>query len=263
MTKTQKITIFGFIVILLGLQFGFSTKPKKLIAEEKTRALNLKITDIGILRSEAMLLLSGDQRSTIQILQSKLDQEIDSSGRVSILKELSGTWYKNQNYCLAGHYAEQIALLNQSSEAWGIAGTTYAVGVKSSTEEKQRIFCKEKALQSLENAMSLDPNNIDYEINRGVVYADRPDADNPMKGIQILLKLNKNFPKNVPVMNNLAKFALQTNQLDKAEQRLTTALELEPNNRLSNCLMVQVYGRTGRTDGIERFRDLCENTNKN
>ncbi len=259
MTNYQKISIFGFVCLLLMLQFGFSTKPKKLIEEEKTRALNLKITDVSILRSEAMERLSGDQRANIQILQSKLDAEQDTIERVEILKQLSGAWYQNDNYALSGHYAEQIALLNGEDQAWGIAGTTYGMGIKSSDEEKQRIFCKERALQSLENAISLNPNNIDYQINRGVIYADYPDPQNPMKGIQILLKLNKNFPKNVPVMNNLAKFALQTNQLDKAEQRLSTALELEPLNRLSNCLMVQLYEKMGRKDGTERYSQLCEN----
>ena len=79
-----------------------------------------------------------------------------------------------------------------------------------------------------------------------------------MKGIQILLKLNKNYPENVPVMNNLAKFALQTNQLDRAQVRLQKAAELDPNNRMTNCLSMELYTKLGELSTAEQFRAKCE-----
>ena len=115
-----------------------------------------------------------------------------------------------------------------------------------------------KALESLENAISLDPNEIDYQTNRAVLLTEQPPKDNPMQRILILRELNKNFPKNVPVMNNLARFALQTNQLDKALERLNTALALDPTNKMTNCLLVQVYAQMGDKASEEKFKVLCE-----
>jgi len=72
-----------------------------------------------------------------------------------------------------------------------------------------------------------------------------------------LLSLNKKFPKNVPVINNIAKFAIQTNQIDKAEQRLLGALTIEPDNKMTNCLLAQLYKAKGDENGAMKFQELC------
>ena len=258
MSKSQLLTILTFVGLFFLLLFGFNTKPQKLIKEEKERSLNLQATDIAIIRNEALENLSGDERSTIQILQSKIGNEPFDSTSLEPLKDLSGAWYKFGSLALAGYYAEQVAIVDESAQSWGIAGTTYALGVNRSKLDKEKSFCLQKALQSLENAISLDPNEIDYQTNRAVLLTEHPPKDNPMQGILILRELNKNFPKNVPVMNNLARFALQTNQLDKALERLNTALALDPTNKTTNCLLVQVYAQMGDKASEEKFKVLCE-----
>jgi tetratricopeptide (TPR) repeat protein len=258
MSKNQVLTILSFVGLFFLLLFGFNTKPQKLIKEEKERSLNLQATDISIIRNEALENLSGDERSTIQILQSKIGNESFDSTSLEPLKDLSGAWYKFGNLALAGYYAEQVAIVDESAQSWGIAGTTYALGVTRSKLDKEKSFCLQKALESLENAISLDPNEIDYQTNRAVLLTEHPPKDNPMQGILILRELNKNFPKNVPVMNNLARFALQTNQLDKALERLNTALALDPTNKMTNCLLVQVYAQMGDKASEEKFKVLCE-----
>ena len=73
----------------------------------------------------------------------------------------------------------------------------------------------------------------------------------------MLLDLNKKFPENVPVINNIAKFALQTGQLDKAEQRLLKANNLLPNNKTTICLLAELYSSKGDISNAELFRDKC------
>ena len=150
-----------------------------------------------------------------------------------------------------------MALLTESAESWGISGTTYGLCIKRSQKEKEREFCLTKALEALENAISLDPENLDYQINRAVILAENPPKENPMRGVLLLLEMNKKFPKNVPVINNIAKFALQTNQLDKAEQRLLGALKIEPENVMTNCLLAQLYTTLGDKDKALTFREIC------
>lgn len=258
MNKHQIYSLIAFSLLFLLLLFGFSTKPKTLLLQEKERSLNLQITDVNIIRDEALAKLSGDERSTIQILQSKESQAEDTLTRIDVLKDLSRTWYQNNNYALAGHYAELIAQLNNNGNSWGIAGTTYAIGIKGSTSEKEQRYCRDKAIEALESAISIDPDNIDHQLNRAIVLAEHPDSDNPMKGILILIELNKKFPENVPVMNNLAKFALQTNQVDKAIERLTTALALDPDNKTTICLLAEAYQKVGDMTQYDVYKSKCE-----
>ena len=258
MNTFQKLTIAGACVLLAVLFFGFSTKPDALIAKEKVRALNSTSTDVNIIQRDVLKELSRDQRASIQILEAQIAEARDTASRVETLKELSGTWYRYGQYALAGSAAEQVAEATGEAQSWSIAATTYARGISEEAEQKKSAFCKEKAIECLENAISLDPDNIDHELNRGILFANYPEAQNPMKGIQILLKLNKNYPENVPVMNNLAKFALQTNQLDRAQVRLQKAAELDPNNRMTNCLSMELYNKLGEVSKAEQFRAKCE-----
>jgi len=257
LTQVQLYSILAFTLLLLILLFGFRTKPNELIEREKTRALNVQSTTVNILIQEASAGLSDVSKSRIQILESQIN-DVSDDEKVELYKELSSVWYTAGEPGIAGHYAEQVASLTESAEAWGIAGTTYGLCVKKSSKDKERTLCLSKTLESLENAISLDPKNIDYKINKAVVQAENPPADNPMSGVLQLLDLNKKFPKNVPVINNIAKFALQTNQFDKAEQRLFSALEVDPDNITSNCLLAQLYMAKGDENKASKFREKCE-----
>lgn len=255
--RPQLIALAGFGILLI-LLMSLRTKPNDLLDREKNRALNLQSTDVGILKQEAAKDLSSDNKARIQILESRLAGASDSL-RVEILKELSSVWYSTGEIGISGSYAEEVANLVATPEAWGIAGTTYALCVKRTAKDKERSFCLNKSLEALENAISLDPENLDYQINRAVLLAENPPSENPMQGVQLLLSLNKNFPKNVPVINNIAKFALQTGQVDRAEQRLLRAIELEPNNNTTNCLLAQLYSAKGDDDQSSIYRQKCEN----
>ncbi len=254
--KTQLLTLAGFGVLLI-LLMAMRTKPQDLLVREKSRSLNLQSTDVNILKQEAASSLSDNNKTRIQLLEAQLEEASDEE-RIEVYKDLSSVWYDAGEVGIAGHYAEQVALGLQDASSWGIAGTTYALCVKRSEKDKEQSLCLSKALEALENAISLDPNDLSYQTNRAVILAEHPPAENPMQGVKLLLELNKNFPENVSVINNIAKFAIQTNQLEKAEQRLLGALEIEPNNKMTNCLLAQLYGAKGDNAKASVYQAQCK-----
>lgn len=256
MTKSQIYTLLGFGVLIL-LLMAMRTKPQELLDKEKNRSLNLQSTDVNILKQEAAATLSDNNKARIQILESQLG-EADDETIDEIYKDLSSVWYDAGEIGIAGHYAEEVASKKEDAVSWGIAGTTYALCVKRSKKDKEKTLCLSKAIEALENAISLDPEDLSYQINRAVILAENPPPSNPMQGVKLLLDLNKNFPKNVPVINNIAKFAIQTNQLDKAEQRLLGAIELDPTNVMSHCLLAQLYNAKGENDKASIYQAKCQ-----
>ena len=255
-TKSQIYTLLGFGVLIL-LLMAMRTKPQDLLDKEKNRSLNLQSTDVNILKQEAAATLSDNNKARIQILESELGKA-DEDTIDDIYKDLSSVWYDAGEIGIAGHYAEEVATKNEDAASWGIAGTTYALCVKRSKKDKEKTLCLSKAIEALENAISLDPEDLSYQINRAVILAENPPPSNPMQGVKLLLDLNKNFPKNVPVINNIAKFAIQTNQLDKAEQRLLGAIELDPTNVTSYCLLVKLYNAKGENDKASIYQAKCQ-----
>lgn len=258
MNSTQKSTIGFFLILFAVLYFGFDTKPSDHKLIEKSRALKMSSTDVSILKREAADKLSNAQISRIEILNAQLKSATDTLDKVSFMKELSGAWYEFGHPAIAGSYAEEIATIEDTDDAWGITATTYAIGIGSSDSEKERKFCKEKAMAAFDMAISLDSDEIRHQINKAVTLADHPDEDNPMKGILQLLDLNKRYPDNVSVINQLAKLGMETNQLDKALERLEKALQLEPNNLTSNCLMADLLTRRNESAIAEEYINKCK-----
>ena len=256
LTRSQLITIGVFTAIAIAL-LCMRTKPEELIDREKLRALNLQATDITILRQEAVSSLSDDAKTRIQIMEAQLDEASDEE-KIDLLKSLSSVWYSAGEVGIAGYYAEEVATIAEDAPSWGIAGTTYGLCVQRSKKDKEKSFCLDKALIALETAISLDPEEVSYALNRAILLAENPPQDNPMKGVQLLLELNKKLPENVSVINNIARFALQTNQLDRAEERLLGALELEPNNQTTNCLLVQLYMAKGENNRASIYQEKCK-----
>lgn len=257
MNSTQKSTIGFFLTLFAVLYFGFDTKPSDHGLIEKSRALKMSTTDVSILKREAQNTLSNTQKGRIEILNAQLNSALDTIERVGYMKELSGAWFEFGYPSVAGSYAEDIANIEDTDEAWGIAATTYALGIGNSNSEKEKKFCKEKAMNAFDIAISLDSKEIRHQINKAVTLADHPDEDNPMKGILQLMDLNKMNPENVAVINQLAKLGMKTNQLDKALERLKTALKLQPENITSICLMAELLTRRNESADAEEYINKC------
>lgn len=255
--RHQLYSFVGIAFLFLILLLVFNTKPKKLLKEEVSRALNQKITSSEILRQEAFAQMDESEKARFRALETQIELTSDTLDKIEYQKQLSSLWFASEQYGLSGYYAEQIATLLEDDQSWGIAGTSFGIGIERAKSEKETQYCKQKSLEAFEKAISLNPENLNHQINRSVILAKYPDPSNPMKGIQLLLELNKNNPENVTIMNNLAKFALQTKQWDKAEARLQAALELEPDNLTTLCLLADLYENIGNHDKSAEFALRC------
>ena len=256
LTKHHYIAIASALVLLGILLFGFDTKPEKQKLIEKSRAENFESTSIDLLLAKALEKLPAEDRlyfeKKMQIIGNPDSASIDQ------LMELSGEWYQKNEYVMAGHYAEIIAEKQNSEEAWSIAGTTYAMGINAYDSEKERAFSGEKAIQALQNAISLNPENLAHQVNLAVCYADFPPEDNPMKGIQMLLDINKEFPENASALFALGRLAIKTGQYDRAKIRLEKVVKLLPDNKKAYCLLVQVYENTGELNKAKDALESCQ-----
>lgn len=256
MFKTQNVVLILSVGLVALLYFGFDHKPKNIQDLEKTRSNNLEATSIDNLLISARKKLSLEQSTVLQNIKSDVDK---AEGEVKIagLKNYSSTWYEYGFPTISGYYAEEIAKIENNAEAWSIAGTTYLLALKSNEDELTKDFASTKAVQCFENARSLEPIEINHQINEALVYVERPLKEEPMKGILMLRELNTKFPENVAVINQLARLALQTNQIDRAIQRLEEVLKLEPENRTAQCLMAEAYDKKGDSKLRDQYLAIC------
>jgi tetratricopeptide (TPR) repeat protein len=255
MTKLQILVISLSSILVLGLYFGFDTKSsleKKELREIEGSGINI---DPKPLIEAAKKELSSYDLNELTGLENQADQA-EGPERSVALQKLSGKWYRLNKPYIAGSYAEQVALEEPSGEAWSIAATTYLAGI-GQAEDLLSKGCLNKAIEALENAISLEPEQIQHRLNLALVYAERPPEDNPMKGIQMLLSLNEKNPNSVSVLNALGRLAIKTGQWDRAQQRLEKADSLEPDNRTTICLLSEVYAQQ-QHPRAKAIKDKCE-----
>ncbi|MEO1262310.1 MAG: tetratricopeptide repeat protein [Bacteroidota bacterium] len=258
MDRIQWAVISLAVALFFVMYFGCDTKPGKHKIIEKQRVENAESTNISSLLLAAKEDITTSDAPALMSLEMELESAGDDSTKVETLKSLSSMWYRLGKPAIAGHYAEEIAMLENSENAWSIAGTTYSICVQRESEAKVKEYCTDHAISSLENASSLNPANPQHKINLALVYTESPPSDNPMKGILMLVEMNKQDPDNVSVLNQLGRLAIKTGQFDKAIERLGRAVELEPGNSMSNCLYGQALKEKGDQSQASVYLARCE-----
>ena len=255
MDRQQFLLIFGSVALVALLYFGFDTKPPKQRLIEKSRAGNVELQETLNALRQAKARLPEDLRKQFQGLENIVEGSNEDSVRLSATKQLSAIWYDYGEFIPAGYYAEQVAQLAMDAESWAVAGSTYGAGMQNPLDAE---LAAAAAIRCFENAISLDPENIDYRINLAICYAEHPPASEPMRGIQSLLELNKTHPENTSVLFHLARFGMRTGQYDRAMERLQVALRIAPEEQRLHCLMLELLTETGQAENIEVHREECE-----
>ena len=260
MTKSQLAILCGSIFLFLGIYFGFDTKTPEQKKVEKARTLTAESTDINTLLGSARNEISSEESGEILLLEAEVNETSNQEDKVEAMKKLAGAWYKAKFPSISGFYAEQIAEIEGTAEAWSIAGSTYSAGIKSEKKDIARAFCQERALKAFENAVSLQPENATHRLNLALTHVEGPS---PMKGIMDIRALNEKNPENVPVIIALGRLSLRSGQNDKAVSRLESALNLEPENKNAICLIAKAYKSVGNSAKADTFNKKCQSLSEN
>ena len=254
----QSISILCFLGLFAVLYFGCDTKNKDQKAVEKSRANNIELISVDRLIREARPQMSTNGRSDLILLEGKLQKSPTDSTKLDVYKSLASLWYSERQPIISGSYAEKIALLENTEQAWSIAGTTYGIAAQRVTDDIEKKHAIIKSRNAFENVLSINSQNIDSKINLALSYVDLPEEDNPMKGIMMLLDLNKQYPDNIPVLLQLGRLGLGTNQLDKSVKRLSKVVSLDPNNKEAHCLLAEVYRKKGDSVKAQEEQNKCD-----
>ena len=257
MGKSQIALVAGSCVLVLLLFFGFDRIPSEQKLVEKSRALNFETADwSGILNADKKSLDASDV-SYLKTLENVVENTQIDSQRIETLKQLSGAWFERGKYASAGHYAEKIAEFEETESTWAIAGATFAYALSGQFTNDVKDACLKHAVHCFENALSLNPDNIEHRINLAICYVEHPLQNNAMHGIQSLLALNEKFPEDTSVLYHLARFGMQTGQYEKAIDRLKKAIEIDPSQKRMHCLLERAYRETGSLQLAQVHQDLC------
>lgn len=251
----------ALLICALGIlsYFLFDIVSPELREVDKGRQKSLEVTGLGNLEKEAIKKLDPAQKAE---LEGWHDKSRDSAQAGEALKSISGLWYRAGRMDVSGAYAMKVADMEKTAEAWGIAGTTFLTGIDGMTDEKSRMFCRQNAETSLENAISLAPKEPRFRLLLALVSVKMPGED-PMRGIRSLLDIEKEYPDYLPLQYTLTRLAFQTGQWEKAKVRLDKVLAKVPQDREANCLMAELLSLGHIKGDPTAFEKICQSEVEN
>lgn len=262
MHKVHYLVLFSSFLLLLTMYIGCETKAADVKEIAKTRSLVVENTTREVLEMYAKKELGSADLLLLENLNKDLDKNTDLIKKAEIARKLSAKWFDLGHPAVAGSYAEMVAEWFPSAEAWSIAGTTFGQAIPQKEDAKVREFAANHAITAFENAVSLAPDEWTNKLNLALVLTDVPPQDNPMKGVKMLLELNKNYPDNARILFHLGRLAIQTGQFEKAVERLEKSLKLDDAQPQIYCLLERAYRETSKSDLANMAADKCRNSIK-
>lgn len=251
--KKQLLLLSAAFVVLVGLFLA----PR--IGSSKTEPAEVKHEDhqhpeyavAAIIDSAKKHLLPEDLILVKQqegLLQANATQSLDS---------LVKLWLSFRFPAIAAHYTEELAVNTNDAKQWSLAGSRYYAAAKFGKPDMTHIMF-DKAINCFNKSSELDPSNLDVKTNLGICYVE--GTNEPMKGITMLKEVVSTDSTNVSAHLNLALFAIQSAQYDKAIERFNRILSINPGYIEAYLYLGQTYASQGNkvkaAEVLEKYKTL-------
>lgn len=256
---SSRVLVALSLILFVVLGFLCPTKSTEQKMIEDARKMKGSKISIPNIERQSFASLTPAQKEEMRLLYQQIKEE--DSLNIQLYKQIAGKWFTFASPEMSGVFAEKIARFEDADSSWAIAGSTFFMALKNMEESPLKEYCLERSIDNYENAISLSPSNMDYKISRAQIEVDYPPKDNPMKGIQFLLELNRKFPENPKINMRLAQLGMQTGQWGKAAERLTKVLNVEQDNVSAHCLLTEVLLKLGDVERSRIHAAKCKEIN--
>ncbi|MBK6477570.1 MAG: tetratricopeptide repeat protein [Saprospiraceae bacterium] len=256
--KSPLILLLISIASFFLLYFGFSKISPEIRFPEKSGTTNSFDTTFDTDLSKWKDSLSESNHQYVDLLEQQIAQATDDSIQRTLLEQLSGFWYNQGRVSMSAEYAYLIAEKFPTSDRWALAATNFIIAAKQPEVDPGDLTkWVEKAKHGFSQAIALDPDNVSLQLNQALINVEFPSEGSPMNGILELRRLNETYPDNTLVIYHLARLSIQTNQWDRAKERLQALIKLDPGFVRAYCLMAQVAQHDGDQLAFENWSKKC------
>lgn len=251
--KTLRVLMIGGAVILTGAIYLLSQTPAKV-------------------HPPAPLEKPGEFSFTEFELDSKAKLEWTLAGKIARWDSLLGmqdtmlAWYDSiamawdhtGNSAMAAHSFERKGLFTKSEEDWINAAYRYYDAFREQRDSATVAYFTGKAIDCYSRVLEINPRNLKAKTDLGMVYAE--NTSEPMKGITLLREVVEADPNHEMAQLNLGYLSMKSGQTDKARERFTKVLEINPARIDMYVYIGESFAREGKRDeaikNLEIFGNL-------
>ncbi len=232
MLRTKQYILIGSVAVLMVILYSLDIKG--LVKPKGNRGMQNTATAGG----QPMADVSAESVSTLskQMINASLAADIEKleeeaknkSGEVlaQVEKQIAQKWDDVNQPAAAAFAYEAVAEVEKTYPAWLVTGDRFTDGYQNYRDTAATAGLLNKAINAYNKALELNPKSLDAQTGLGVAYVT--GTQNPMQGIQLLLSVVKEDPKNVKANMNLGLFSMKSGQFEKAVDRFKTVIAEKP-----------------------------------
>jgi len=264
MNRKQTFTLVGAVLLTLGLYFGIPmAKPTK----QKTESQASGPQEAPLIEgysTDTVLTLSKSRLTPTQLKQvTDLESKIPGDSTLKTQKmeafhQLAHFWREDirlfEPYIW---YESEAARLENSEKSLTFAAHLLLDNLQQEGDENLRRWKAIQAKDLFERSLILNPKNDSARVGLGGCYLFGSISAMPMVGIRQIREVVQRDSAFVYGQMTLAKASLLSNQPDKAAERLTTIIRLQPNSLDAHLLLAEVREQQGDKSGARALYQTC------
>jgi tetratricopeptide (TPR) repeat protein len=248
MLKKPQILVIGSVVILMAILLSLDIKglikPKEQQGASNQPAASTVDFTVEQASASAIQDLNANLARQIKDLEVSLKRSSDDN-KLAVEKKLAQSWDDVNKPAPAAFYYQMIAEKESNYENWLITGDRFTEAYQNSTDSLMQPALVQKASHAYQKSIELNKSSLEAKTGLGIAYVN--GSGSPMEGIQLLLGVVKEDPKNIKANLNLGLFSMKSGQFDKAVERFKTVVaqkaDAEPWFYLASS-----YEKLGRVD---------------
>lgn len=228
MFNLKQIAVIVLVLVLIAALFSLNIQKLQKEETEKPMpaqgqaAAALSLEKVSEAAKQTLNVSLADEITTLETALNNADE----ASKLALYKQLAQKWDDVNSAAPSALYKELIAQKESSYENWLTAGDHLTIAYQATQDSTTQPALVKKAITAYQAALKLRPKSLDAKTGLGVAYVS--GTANPMQGIQLLLEVVKEDPKNVKANTNLGLFSMRSGQFDKAVARFKTVLEQKP-----------------------------------
>ena len=233
--KGKQIDIIVAVLVIVG--YLYSLPVKGLIKPKEGHANNGMVAgskpapaaniSADMVSATAKTAIGANLWAKITDLESQLKQAASEKQKEELQRQLAKQWDDVNQPAPAAFYYLELARKQHDFNDWLNAGIRFNDAYRLSQDSSLQSAFVMNAVEALQNANKLQPDNLDAKAGLGVAYVNG-GAPSPMQGISLLLEVVAKDPNNRSAVLNLGLFAMKSGQYDKAVTRFKTLIAQKP-----------------------------------
>jgi tetratricopeptide (TPR) repeat protein len=184
---------------------------------------------------------------SFEIFNQLVSTSNDSLSKIQSYSNIIAFLNRKEQPELASLFVFRKADWIKNTNSWVLTGDNFInLLLYDSLNAKVVNDIKQKAVYSYEKAVSLDSNNIEAKLKLAQCYMEIQNE--PMLGVQILLKIVEKNPNQIDAQMLLSKFGLISGQFEKVAPRLEKILSLQPDNIQALLMKADMFAQQGEKE---------------